>query len=517
MRDTYTKSLIVGLGTLIFLLGCSAAYKAVKRGDKFLEAGNYYNATQEYLTALRLKPEDQETRTKLCQIAESAYQQKLTMAQNFEQSADFESSLTHYIELNNFLKATQKQQCPSFTMIDVAAKIDAVRLAASEQFYHRAETLFAQKAYTDAIEYYKKALKHTAPYKDSNDKIAESFYRMATTLEAQKQFREAAQQYLKAHEQQTGYKDAVHKAVALYYSLGRYFLEKEWCRKAYQDLSAAIEISQNFRDLAKQLKQAENCAVATIAFVKFDNLSGQYISDISLEQALFDKVRTLLQSKVGRFVEVLSPSQLDRILQQHNLSRSSIAAHNVGRLKEINYLVLGELSQIHRVRPNPQATLKKTVGEQEYTCKQLDRVVKKEMKTLAGAPKVYQEEEIYKDATCTRSEPVMYTEYTDEITLSLSGSLKVFDTATQDVVSHYSIRAQESDSIAYADIMTDISKIEVSSYVTDLVNNRRRLKTEAELIEEMVAVMAEEAAETIRQDIDRAKAVDDPVDMKRYE
>jgi len=104
MRDTYTKSLIVGLGTLIFLLGCSAAYKAVKRGDKFLEAGNYYNATQEYLTALRLKPEDQETRTKLCQIAESAYQQKLTMAQNFEQSADFESSLTHYIELNNFLK-----------------------------------------------------------------------------------------------------------------------------------------------------------------------------------------------------------------------------------------------------------------------------------------------------------------------------------------------------------------------------------------------------------------------------
>lgn len=517
MKFFYSTSLIFCF-LLIILYGCSAAYKAVKRGDQFLEEGNYYEAAQEYLTALRLKSDDPDTKIKLCQISRNAYEQKLSTASHFEQASQFETSLIHYTDLANLIEAANQHQCINFALIDVEEKIKEVRLLAAEQFYQEAEELFIQRSYANAIEKYQRALKHTRPYKDSLEKMAESYYRIASKLETQHQFRTAAQTYLKTQDTVVGYKDAAQQAVSLYYSLGRYFLKQGWCRKAYHDFNEAIKINQDFMDLSQRLNEASQCATSTIAFMKLNNLTRRnHIAGISLELVITDEIRILLQKKASKFIKTLAPKNLNKILNQHHLTPSEVMAqNNLKKLKGINYLVFGELAHVHLVRPNLRAQLKRTVGEQEYQCTKVDKVVKKQVK-LSGDAKVNQEEKIYKESTCTRSEPVMYTEYTDRISLSFSGSIKVFDTSTKEVIISHPINFNSSDSISYADIMTDISKIKVSSYLTDLVEQRRKLKGEEELVEEMISTIANEVTGKILNDIDRVEETADPVDMKIYQ
>ena len=136
---------------ILFAYGCSAAYQAVKRGDELLQMKNYYGASQEYLSALRLEHDNKDAKMKLCQISRQAYEQKLSIAENAEKTSDFESAMRQYSDLANFLDRVSSYNCLNFAAINARAKITEMKSSSSEKYYKEAESLFANEDYSNAI------------------------------------------------------------------------------------------------------------------------------------------------------------------------------------------------------------------------------------------------------------------------------------------------------------------------------------------------------------------------------
>lgn len=160
---------------MVSVSGCATpAGKAVKRGDELLNAKNYYGASEEYLTALRLESDNKDAKLKLCQTANQAYNQKLEIAANFERSSDFESALPHFKDLAGFIDKSNSYSCLSVATIDAKQKITEMKSGASEKYYKKAEEFYNNVDYSNAINSYQEALKHNDSYKDCKNKIAEA-------------------------------------------------------------------------------------------------------------------------------------------------------------------------------------------------------------------------------------------------------------------------------------------------------------------------------------------------------
>jgi len=485
---------------IAFIYGCSAASKAVKQGDELLAMKNYYGATQEYLNALKLEPDHQDAKMKLCQTSNLAYEQKLAMAENFEKSSDFESALKHYRELSTFIDKLSSYNCLNFPAINTKQKIEEMQSSASEKYYREAESLFASENYNSAIPKYTEALKHNKPYKDCTEKIAESYYRIASKLENQNSFRDAAKNYMNANTTVEGYKDAASKATNLYYSLGEYFLSKELCRNAWNDFNEASKINPGFKDVSEKMSKADACAVTKIAFVRFDNPTGRNIAGMSMGDFIFDDIKSQLQKKASRFIRILDRDELETIFSEQKLGISGITDEyaTFKRLKGVHYLIFGKLSQVNSVHQSPKEENMKTTGTRYYDCIKTDRKGKQY------------------NSTCSTEIPVNFTKISDKISVSLSGSIKVVGVATGEQLIFHNISANRSDSIEYANITSDVSSVEIPSFLKDLVNARKELKDEDSLAKEMVFGIASEMVRKILDKIDRAQAVTDPVEMKVF-
>lgn len=477
---------------------CSAASQAVKRGDELFAMKNYYSASQEYLNALSLDAGHKDAKMKLCQISKQAYGQKLEIAENFEKTSDFESALTQYNELSTFLEKLNYYNCLNFPAINAKQKIIEMKSGASEKYYKEAEHYFGNEDYNNAITKYKEALKHNNTYKDSKEKIAESYYRLAVKAETQKNYREAANKYLSANNTISGYKDASNKTANLYYSLGDYFLKKGLCRNAYNDFDVAHKLNTGLKDIETKIKEAEVCAISKIAFVRFDNPTGRNIAGMSMGDSIFDEIKSRLQKEVSQFIRILDRDELEVVLSEQKLGMSGITDEysSFKRLKGVHYLIFGKLSQVNSVRPSPQEENMKTTGTYHYGC----------MKTGRKGNQY--------EGTCSREVPVYYTKHSDKISVSLAGSIKVVSVAAGEQLIFYNISNNKTDKIEYATITSDISSVEIPSFLKDLSNERKELKDEDNLTRNIVSEITSEMVRKILDKIDRAQVVTDPVELR---
>ena len=483
---------------LSFAYGCSAAYQAVKRGDELSQMKNYYGASQEYLTALNLERDNKDAKIKLCQLSRQAYEQKLSIAENAEKTNDFESAMRQYSDLANFLDRINSYNCLNFAAINARAKIIEMRSSSSEKYYKEAESLFVGEDYSNAIQRYKDALRHNNPYKDSIEKTAESYYRIARKFEAQRGFRNAAKNYENANIIIKGYKDAVNKAANLYYSLGEYFLSKQLCRNAWNDFNEVTRIKPDFKNVNEKIKEAEACAITKIAFIKFDNPTGRNIGGASMGDLVFDEIKSSLQKRASQFIRIMDRDELETVLSEQKLGMSGITDEysTFKRLKGVHYLIFGKLSQVYFNKPVQKQENRQTTVTESYDC----------IRYHKGKPY---------NGSCSRDVNVHFRQISENISVSLTGSMKVLSVSSGEQVIYHNINVKKGDSVTYAaDFSKDLSQIRVGPAITALANARRDLTGEDSIMKSVVSAIANDMIRQILDKIDQAQSVTDPVELK---
>ncbi len=280
---------------IVSVSGCATpAAKAVKRGDELLTTKNYYGASEEYLTALRLESDNKDAKLKLCQTANQAYNQKLETAVNFERSSDFESALSQYTDLAEFINKSNLFSCLSVKTIDAKQKIAEMRSGASEKYYKDAEKYFSSSDYSNAINSYQEALKHNDPYKDCKNKMAESNYRLAQAQVKSNNNREAADYFTKANNIVEGYKDATTLATK-YKGIAD---EKD--AQSHYDKGVTLAKSENYRDASEQFEKATSF-VAT--FKDSQSLAIKYKAKADEKDAVSHFEQGMSLVKTGSFRE----------------------------------------------------------------------------------------------------------------------------------------------------------------------------------------------------------------------
>ena len=493
------RYLVFSLSMLLaFVWGCSAAYQAVKRGDELSQMKNYYGASQEYLTALNLERDNKDAKIKLCQISRQAYDQKLSIAENSEKTNDFESAMRQYSDLANFLDRINSYNCLNFAAINARAKIIEMRSSSSEKYYKEAESLFVGEDYSNAIQRYKDALRHNNPYKDSIEKTAESYYRIARKFEAQRGFRNAAKNYENANIIIKGYKDAVNKAANLYYSLGEYFLSKQLCRNAWNDFNEVTRIKPDFKNVNEKIKEAEACAITKIAFIKFDNPTGRNIGGASMGDLVFDEIKSSLQKRASQFIRIMDRDELETVLSEQKLGMSGITDEysTFKRLKGVHYLIFGKLSQVYFNKPVQKQENRQTTVTESYDCIRYNK----------GKPY---------NGSCSRDVNVHFRQISENISVSLTGSMKVLSVSSGEQVIYHNINVKKGDSVTYAaDFSKDLSQIRVGPAITALANARRDLTGEDSIMKSVVSAIANDMIRQILDKIDQAQSVTDPVELK---
>jgi tetratricopeptide (TPR) repeat protein len=375
-----------------------------------------------------------------------------------------------------------------------------MRAGASEKYYREGESLFAAGAYLKAIDVYNNALKHNRPYKDCLEKTAESFFRLGDQSEKGKKFREAARYYIDASTTVSRYKDAVDRSSALYCGLGDYFLSRNLCRNAYNDYSEAAKVDPNTPGITDKIKNAEDCAVARIAFIKFDNPTGRDISGMSLGEFIFEDAVSKLHNQASKFVHIVERNELDEVLSELRLGTSGITDDfsKFQKVKGVHYLVFGKLTQVKSTQPNERVENVQTTATESYRCIERDR-----------KGKAY-------ETTCSRPTRVYFQRHTQSLSLALSGSVRVVKVSTGEQVISHNISTKREDKIVYADGFTRdiVNEVTVDRSVEELARARRELKDEDSLAKDMIGEVSDEMVRRILDKIDRDATVSDPVDLK---
>ena len=493
--------LIVLTVTMMSLFGCGPAAQAIKRGDALLETKDHYGASQEYLVALRHEGDNSKAKLKLCENAKLGYEQKLERAEVCEKAADHECALKNYNELSGFVGNVDSRGCLSFSTVNLKQKISEMKSGASEKYYKDAEEFFKAGNYSAAINKYKEALQHNNPYKDSTEKIAESYYRTALNQEKQNDYRNAAGSYLNALNTVSSFKDAAIRATTIYEALADHYLSKKQCRNAYNDYTEVKKIDPQYEGIGEKIARAEECATTKIAFIKFENKTGRDLAGASLNDLIGEEIQAKLKSKASKFLRFMDREQLDAVFAEQNLGATSVTedAYSFKKLKGVDALIFGKLTQVNLVQTQPKSKRYKTNASKTYECTKYNK---------KGEP--------YAD-TCWKQIDVVYSEVSASVSLTMGGSFKVLKVSSGEQLVAPSFSTKKGDSIVYttdfSETLDNLSNIGNDS-MKNLAGARQDLVGEDELMKKIVDEATTDAAAKILSKLDAEQVINDPVSLK---
>jgi len=480
-----------------------SASKLSKMADKAATKGDYYSAAVSYLDSLAKKPKSTKTRQKLAEVALPAYDQKLKLAENYRNSGNLEGALREFNELRQFVDKLRIYNAVNFMTIDFTNTVSAVSEGAAETRYKNAENYFAGQSYDRAIEEFKAALVLKSPYKDSFEKISESYYRIATGHENSGAYRKAAEVYMQSCRTMPNYKDAKAKAVLIYYSLGNYFLNAGHYRKAYEDLSFASAIDPRFSDLPAKLGQAKDLGTIRVAFVRFDNTTGQNVAGMDLGDIILENIKSKTQAGASQFVRTVDRDELLTIAREQRIAEGQFdfEMNKPLKISGVDYLIMGKLNQVRSLHQGPR--VERVAGtfdfwrEVPYTTKDGKQKTRSELSTAN----------------------MTYDLFTDRISLNLGGAIKVIETKTGVIAITHPIAENGGDEIAYADNFRPpqvLSRegVELDEQVVKLIEGRRELVDIGEIANRMIAAIADAMANAILAALDKATYVSDPATLK---
>ena len=477
MKSNYKILELILVLTLLLTYGCAhISTRHIEQGDSEANKRNFIAAAKEYLSALKYERNHQESRQRLCSVAEPAYEESLKKAEKLEIASKFKKARKAYRQTASYIEQFTKFDCVNFPVIDINQKIAQMGSAILEKHYQQAEFHFSRGHYPAAIEEYKKASR-SKPYKDSTQKIAQSHFAQAKIYESQSQFREAANQYLFSHDSIANFQDSKDKANAIFYSLGKYFLSNNHCRRALQDFQQASGLNPNYKDLAEKLRQSSECAMVTIAFAKFNNKTRRNIAGMSIGDFIYDQIQSGINNNGSRFLRIVDAS---------------------GDYRNADYKISGKLTQIRVVHRGLEKRRMSDIAARRYNCQHTD-----------------DNGNTYSD-TCTEDVNIYYDEITDHISVTLSGSIKAVNTRTGENIVLYNISSQMDDSIRYAEIVSHLRHVELHRDLYNLVNERTHLIDGEELVREAIAEIEQGFVKEIIQNIDHSNNLSDPTNLALY-
>jgi tetratricopeptide (TPR) repeat protein len=495
---------IVSTGFLGFivvaLIGCAGpAQKAFKSGEGMLEVKDYYGASKAFISALQYEPDFKEAKIKLCGNAKAGYEYKHGRAEEFEKSANYDSALGQYGELQRYVHDVDKYGCLNFVVANLENKIKEMKSGASEADYREAEAQFNAVNYDGAISKYKRALSQNNPYKDSTEKIAECYYRLANGNEKQGVFRTAAQNYLSAMATVSGYKDSLSRAVSIYDALGDHYMTKKMYRNAYDDYSEVRKIDPQYTGITEKIAKAEEAAVIKIAFVKFDNKAGKDLAGASLNDVIGDEFQVKLKQKASHFLKFMDREQLESILGEQSLGREGLTDDysSFKKLKGVNYLVFGKLNQVNLKAPGKKSKNYYEEIQKGYAC-----------------IKTNKKGQTYED-TCYQKAKLGYVETSASISLTMGGSFKLLNVASGEQTINTNFNINKADQVKYAtDFSEDLSQVNASSGLVALAKERQELSDDDTLMKQVVDELTNDAVSKILAKLDTAQSYNDPVSLK---
>ncbi|MFN7144590.1 MAG: CsgG/HfaB family protein, partial [Myxococcota bacterium] len=386
------------------------------------------------------------------------------------------------------------------------AKIDAMATAAAEERYRTGEARLAARAWEEAIGAYKAAQGFRHGYRDSAEKVAAAYYGWAEDELAARRYRSAAERWSAATESAgKGYRDAARRGGTVYAALGRHFVTADRCRQAVRDLRVARQLDASLVADA-ELAAAEECAVTPVAILPFENPTGQNIAGMAIGDTLAEKVGGTVQDGASEFVRLLERTALDTILAEQNLSTSGLTTGGASRLRGVRYLVLGKLTQVRLDQPTPTTTAATATGQERYGCMK---------KRSDGA--TY-------EGTCFRDYPIRYVDHRARVEVRLAGSVKVVDVKTGEQVTTVPFEVSMADAVHYAtnfasaggSPVTPVGRgrtggIEVDDDFLALVEARRDLVDEGQLLQKVLTKVAADAGSEVLEAIDVEREATDPL------
>ncbi|ARA93177.1 hypothetical protein AWN76_008400 [Rhodothermaceae bacterium RA] len=489
------------------LVGCSGVQKTIKQGDEAKEARQLYRAALYYLAALNKKPGHAEAASRLAVVAHPAYEEKLSLAEGYRDQGNLETALKEYEQLQRYLERLRRHNALQFVPINVEEAIASVRSGAAEQHYTRAEGLFSDGRYQQAIKAYEAALELTNPFRDSKQKIAESYYRMAQVAAESGQYRLAADTYQKALEHISTYRDALQQAAAIYEGLGDYFLETGYCRNAYDDYVKARELGNTSSILQEKQAAAKACATLNVAFERLENTTGRDLGlGMDLGDYIFENIKTKTLQQASPFVRLMDREQLSVLLREQQISESWLADVSAPQphLEGVDYIIYGKLNQVYVDHDRLERTPVTFRYKYTYSVPYVDD---------EGRKKTRKE---------TSEHTATANKYEAGVTIKLSGAIRVVDVQTGEVVVNHAIAEEIGDHIEYlgdrvqAQHDLNARNVSVPQEVIRLRNARTELQETDALAKALIDRIAGTFTNQILATIDVAAQVADPTSLPAF-
>lgn len=496
------------IGVTPLLMGATAQ-RMWNDGTRLEEQGSYYSAALKYLDALAKNPRHRKAAASIGTAARPAYEQKLEIAEAYEQEERFPDALDEYEQLHAFMKRLEHVGAADFATVDLRKKIGEMADASAEQQYAAGATTLAAGSWELSIGHFRAAQTFRGDYKDSRLLIARAEYGWAEDELGARRYRSAAQHFVAASDGggAVGVADSGDRAAGLYVAIGRYSLDHGACRKAVDDLQRAAGLVSDPR-IDGWAREAEDCAITPVAISAFENSTGRNVAGMAVGELLSDQTAGKVDQGSSRYVRLIERRALDQILAEQGLSQTGIATGSTSQVRGVRYLVLGKLTQVRAVASGPQRQSKSTVGSKPYRCTKTNR-----------------HGDSY-ETTCHSEVRVDYVEVEQSISVQISGSVTVVDVKTGEQLLSRPVEASAQDSVHYVESPTvDGRGVELTMWrhndgigVQDrglkrLVDADRSLTDEGTLASQVVDSLSSQAARAVLDVVDVDDSLRDPAEL----
>jgi tetratricopeptide (TPR) repeat protein len=495
--------ILVPLIALAALIGTScAAGRFAGEGLKHERAGNHFAAGSHYLAALNHDADHQGAKAGLNRVVENAYLEQRAKAQSLENERDYPGALNAWLSLQKFLAGARAHQTRmSFKTVRVKDRITEMRGEAAKQAFDQAGRFEADRRWAEAIQHYKLSEKYAArEFNNNRARMADAFVGWSNDLVKDGHFRDGAAKALEAKRLDSGNREHTKRAAAIYLALGKHFTREGQCRQALADLDQASEIMPSAVSTADR-QAAVACADTPIAIFPFENDTRTRVRGVRLEDNLADRTAEKVRANASDYVKILDVVEIDRILRSEGIQRRRVASGAVTVIGGVRYLVLGRIEQLDVTRDQARPQPKTARYTKPRKCKEGEK------------------------GPCGDDGELSYSLIEREAVVRAVGTVKVFDTRTGEQVLSVPFNAEQKDQVRYADSVrkdgravnnkSELSGLRVTGQnPANLMNASRELQDEKEMIERVVARIADSVGPEVGRRVDLVETPRDPGQLR---
>lgn len=501
---------------LWFGLGPSSAFAGAgqdfREGMGLLKSGKEFAAAMLFISALDDNPRHKGALKELTEVAKTAYEEQLEVAEREEKRGRHEQTVEEYKRLLAFVDSAREIGVINFDTIDVYSKLNESMQATAAEAYSSATTSRQGGDWAAAIDGYRKALSYVANYEDAEKAIGESYYEWATNALERRAYRDSVKLYAQAWK--SGHAgDAQQRAASIQSAIAGHLVDGGHCRLAVKEYRLAQQIFGH-PEIAEGLAAARACAVTPIAMPSVENPTGVNPAGMAVSDLLADGIMASVRRNASEFLQVVERGSLDAILREQGLSGISSTSTPSG-VSGVRYLVLGKVTQISSDVGQPVVRSAAEQAEVRFTCTETG---------YDGRPY---------ETTCSRQVTVNFEEHSQKASVKMAMSLRVVDVASGTQIATESFTATAEDTIRYgsgfrlidgtpvavADTtsngvfqFTDGQGV-ISTNLSALKNGRTTLATEDQLAQTVMEDIVGRAATSILGATDTAGKAPDPASL----